>query len=631
MNATISYDQIPQVLKDIPNWVLWIMQVRDDKETKMPISAHKQNGHFVEGKSNDSKTWADFSTVKDICEAEKDNRLGIGFVLGETEFAGVDIDDCRDPLTGRIEPWAQDIIDQLNSYTEVTPSKCGVRVWLKGKLTATHKKRFKMGPDKGEVEIYCRGRYFTCTGHHLENTPTEIMERSAELQKLHDDLSAKKRSEKQHENSTSLRSPEMSDEEILEHAKRAKNKDKFEALWNGDIKEYNNDDSAADMALVSLLSFWTQDPEQIDRLYRKSALMRDKWDEVHSGDGKLYSEMVIDKVLNGITEVYQASKKEKGTQAVRLFKMAMQEASFFSDSDGEFYAEIQNNGHQEIWSTGSGEFKRWLPHQFRLQENTFLNSTVIDQVIRELEYYASQTSKKVFTRVGGLDGDIYLDLCNEQWEAVKITKDGWSVINNPPVKFRRAKGMLPILPPEHSYVKLKDLHDYLNVKNPDDLKLVIGWLLGTLHPSGPYALLELAGESGSSKSTLTRFLRSITDPNRVAYKTFPKDEHDFAVAGKNCWIMAFDNISYLQDKLSDSLCRISTGEGLGTRKLYTDTDETIFWLKRPVIMNGITEVVSRGDLLDRMMLVELTPIPGEKRIEDSMMARKLEHNKGYPW
>jgi hypothetical protein len=125
--------------------------------------------------------------------------------------------------------------------------------------------------------------------------------------------------------------------------------------------------------------------------------------------------------------------------------------------------------------------------------------------------------------------------------------------------------------------------------------------------------LGLVAEQGAAKSTLTRITRSIVDPNEAPIRTLPRDERDLAIAARNSWILAFDNVSKLENWLSDDFCRLSTGHGFATRRLYRDAEETLFAVKRPVILNGITEVVRRGDLIDRMVSVTLAPIPPEKR------------------
>jgi len=121
------------------------------------------------------------------------------------------------------------------------------------------------------------------------------------------------------------------------------------------------------------------------------------------------------------------------------------------------------------------------------------------------------------------------------------------------------------------------------------------------------------GEQGTAKSTLVRILRALVDPNKADLRAEPHDTRDLAIAAANGWIVALDNLSFIKNWMSDALCRLSTGGGFATRELYTDRDEIIFDAMRPVVLTGIEEVATRGDLLDRCVIIELDPIPEEQR------------------
>ena len=106
------------------------------------------------------------------------------------------------------------------------------------------------------------------------------------------------------------------------------------------------------------------------------------------------------------------------------------------------------------------------------------------------------------------------------------------------------------------------------------------------------------------------------DPNTAALRSTPRDERDLVIAATNGWLIALDNLSHLSDWLSDALCRLATGSGFATRELYTNAEEAIFAAQRPVVMNGIEEVATRGDLLDRALILYLPTIPEAKRQDD---------------
>src|SRR5205807_10668315 len=151
-----------------------------------------------------------------------------------------------------------------------------------------------------------------------------------------------------------------------------------------------------------------------------------------------------------------------------------------------------------------------------------------------------------------------------------------------------------------------------------DYQLIIAWLIGTLHPRGPYPALNLNGERGSTKSKATSILRNIIDPNIAPTRTAPKDDREAAILAQNSMIIALDNLSSMPLWLSDLLCRIATGSGFSARELYSDDSERVFSNRRPIIMNGIEDgIISQGDLLNRTIMVTLTP-PDEYRSEEEI-------------
>lgn len=165
----IDVPNIPTALQALNQWVSWRYEQRDGKATKVP---YQQNGD--QASSTDPNTWATFASA--LAAQQRYGFDGIGFVVTpEVGGVGVGLDHCRDTETGAIEPWAQDVIDQLNSYTEVTPSDAGHRILAFGHLPPRGRKR-------GNLEMYESGRYLTVTGHHLNNTPKDIQERQAEIQ-----------------------------------------------------------------------------------------------------------------------------------------------------------------------------------------------------------------------------------------------------------------------------------------------------------------------------------------------------------------------------------------------------------------------------------------------------------------
>jgi hypothetical protein len=207
---------------------------------------------------------------------------------------------------------------------------------------------------------------------------------------------------------------------------------------------------------------------------------------------------------------------------------------------------------------------------------------------------------------------VYLDLGDPTWRAVEVTADGWRVVTDPPVRFRRGRALLA-LPVPMPGGTLDALRDVIHVGSEDDWRLLAAWLIGAMRASGPYPPLALDGEQGSGKSTTARMLRRVIDPSGAELRAEPREIRDLMIAASGGWIVALDNVSHLQPWLSDALCRISTGGALSTRQLYTDGDEHIVEAIRPILITGITSVITRGDLQDRTITVTLPTIPDQRR------------------
>ena len=160
---------------------------------------------------------------------------------------------------------------------------------------------------------------------------------------------------------------------------------------------------------------------------------------------------------------------------------------------------------------------------------------------------------------------------------------------------------------------VETLRSFLNVQSDDDFVLVVAWALAVLRNRGPYPVIVLSGEQGSAKSTFSAILRALLDPNTAPLRALPREDRDLFIAASNGHVLAFDNVSGLPAWISDTLCRLATGGGFAVRQLYTDQDEVLFDAARPVILNGIEDIVTRPDLADRAVFLTLEPIPEERR------------------
>lgn len=287
-------DDLPDSLRTCDQWLCWREKDRDGKATKIPIDP--ATGQYAS--ATDPETWGTYQTA---CEyLQSGDASGLGFVFtDEDPFVGVDLDSCRHPETGRPDEWAKGVVSTLESYTEVSPSGTGYHVLLRGEVPAG-------GNRSGDIEIYDDARFFTVTGDHVEGTPTTIEDRVDVLSRVHTEYIAVETGET--ESTTPPASDgethSLSDEELLERARSAKNGEKFARLWRGETTGYDSH-SEADMALCSMLSFWTGgDASRVDTLVRRSGLYRQKWDDVHYSDGSTYGEKTVERAIAGTSEFY---------------------------------------------------------------------------------------------------------------------------------------------------------------------------------------------------------------------------------------------------------------------------------------------------------------------------------------
>ena len=321
-----------------------------------------------------------------------------------------------------------------------------------------------------------------------------------------------------------------------------------------------------------------------------------------------------------VTALDEAIAEESGdaggrgpTQADILIDIA-QTAELFHAADGTGFADLDISGHRETHLIRAKGFKRWLARCFFEETGGAPSSEALQSALNVIEAKAhfDAPERVVFVRVGGLDGKLYLDLGDEKWRAVEIDTTGWCVIDKPPLRFRRSSGMKPLAMPVRGG-SVDTLRSFLNVRADTDFVLVVAWALACLRNRGPYPVLALSGEQGSAKSTFLAMMRSLLDPNTAPLRALPREDRDLFIAVNNGHVLAFDNVSGLPAWISDTLCRLATGGGFAVRQLYTDQDEVLFDAARPVILNGIEDIVTRPDLADRAVFLTLEPIPEERR------------------
>ena len=284
--------KVPQELKDLKQWVLWDPGGDGRPINKTPMCATRSTG----ASSTKPEDWSSYEAA---VRAARRRGRSLGFVFSsEDPYAGVDLDDCVDLQTGAIEAWARDLITKLDTYAEISPSGTGVKLWVRAEMPGGSGRKAKVG--NGAFEAYSEGRYFTMTGRHVPGTPLTIEARQQQLDEVLSRLLPPKHNAPSPLANGVLtqRRPEdealvaLDDEAVIRRAMSAANGAKFRALWEGNHDHGSG--SEADLALCSILAYWTDGhPSDVDRLFRQSALLREKWDE-HRGK-QTYGEITVGK------------------------------------------------------------------------------------------------------------------------------------------------------------------------------------------------------------------------------------------------------------------------------------------------------------------------------------------------
>ena len=321
---------------------------------------------------------------------------------------------------------------------------------------------------------------------------------------------------------------------------------------------------------------------------------------------------------------------QPSTQTEILLDFASQ-GKLFHTPDGEAYARIEINGHYETHPVKSTAYRNYLRHRFYKLEKKAPGAKALKDALGTIEAIAQFDGDEVhiYLRTAYIkeSQSIYIDLGNDKWEVIEITKAGWKIISDPPVHFKRPPGMRAMVTPKRGG-SLDKLRHLLNLgegrEGHVNWVLIIAWVIKALIPDGPYPVLSINGEQGSSKSTTCRTLKRVVDSHDVPLRSMPRNIEDLAIAANSNHAPCFDNTSGMEPWLSDGFACIATGGGLAGRKYYTNDEEFHLRFMCPVIINGINSIIYRNDLADRSIFITLPSIPPENRSTESDINKKVE-------
>lgn len=353
-----------------------------------------------------------------------------------------------------------------------------------------------------------------------------------------------------------------------------------------------------------------------------------------------------DKNLDTLKKTFEADNKKKPNQAERegkqpkaaevLLQLIDQDGfEFFHDEHQDTFCKhpSQKSNVFEVRRINDRKFKNYLSFIYRKATGKTIGEPQLKEVVAELEGRALHDSnskqEKVFLRVGESNGKLYIDLCNDKWQAVEISPNGWEVLDSKdiPVKFERPQHALPLPDPKSATTgDISKLWEIVNIPKDDQI-LVLAFILECFRCTTAFPILVLLGLQDSGKSATQNAIRSLIDPSSSNLRTAPRKVDDLVTDAASNWFVSYNNVSSLSDEMHDDFCCIATGSGFATRKFYTNIQQIVINIARPVAINGIFNFIRRPDLQDRAIILELDSIDESRRKTDEQLNKAIQENR----
>lgn len=326
--------------------------------------------------------------------------------------------------------------------------------------------------------------------------------------------------------------------------------------------------------------------------------------------------------LRGGGKAEDASGGGQGdSRAELLVKLAMELFRLGVTGKGEPFA-VRKNGPNVAMMLGASNarIRDILCSEFRRRYGGVVSATAVADAVATIRGEAvEQVPEAVHLRVASYGDGVVLDLGTPDGAAVVITTAGWQVVPRSPVLFQRT-GLTGALPIPVRGGDMNKLRDVLNVAD-ESFPLLVGWLVAAFMPDIPHPILMLGGLQGTGKTTAARFITGLFDPSDAPTRSQPRDPEAWAMMAANSWSTALDNVSTIPDWLSDALCKAVTGDGWVRRTLYTNGDVSVLNFRRVIVLTSIDPGALRGDLAERLLLVDLELIlPSRRRSERQLNA-----------
>lgn len=346
------------------------------------------------------------------------------------------------------------------------------------------------------------------------------------------------------------------------------------------------------------------------------------WNDVKEENLRQASPMDEGELRRMFDGLASAESKERGQkedqeadeiETLKSIIFSEENVEYFIDQFREVYVKVKSDNRFEILRADSDKLKSWIIKKFNDLTDGIPKPSNVKKVLSLLRARAvyGENRYELSIRVAYSEDSIWYDIADESWKAIKIDKSGWSIVENPPILFKRNIQNEQVIPQQGG-----DVHDLLKFVNIKDEKQKLLFLISVIAyfvPNIPRPIQVYFGTQGSAKSTVSRISKSLVDPSKVELLTLLNETRELTQHLDQHYLLSFDNLAILKTKTSDTLCRAVTGGGLSKRKLYTDSDNVIFAFKRAIIINGVNLVANKPDLLDRSLLFELERIDETSR------------------
>lgn len=332
-----------------------------------------------------------------------------------------------------------------------------------------------------------------------------------------------------------------------------------------------------------------------------------------------------EKELGTVFKSIVAREENKRTECqtkddrLRAFMQPIIDVSeFFVDGLGKPYVKIAVGDHKEVLRCGEKRLEALLMKEFSAAFGKIPSTEERKKMQSFLEAMAvmSGVKKDLRSRIALLNGELIYDLVTNDWEMVKVSREGCEVISEQDAYFKRTAYQAEQSTPDFKNGNAELLFKYLNLNTDEERKLLLVAIIVAFIPDIARPIFVFHGEQGTAKTTLSRICKSLIDPSAVDLLSLSSKEDDLVVALSRNYALFFDNVSIISCQIADVLCRAVTGGGVAKRKLYTDEEEAVFRFQRVVGINGINQIIDRPDLLERSLIFELKVIPPEERLDE---------------